>query len=70
MVVREVLGADKMVVLILAVAVVELVLLLLTDHLSVWPQAVVEVVDTGITTTKMLESLVEYILGQLRQFMQ
>jgi cytochrome c biogenesis protein ResB len=70
MVVREVLGASKIVVLILAVAVVELVLLLLTDHLSVWPQAVVEVVDTGITTTKMLESLVEYILGQLRQFMQ
>jgi hypothetical protein len=59
MVVREVLGADKMVVLILAVVVAELVLLPSRDHLSVWPLVAVVVVDTGITTSKMQESLVE-----------
>jgi hypothetical protein len=43
----------------LAEVVEVLVSLLSRDHLSVWPQVVVVVVDTDTTTTKMLESPVE-----------
>jgi hypothetical protein len=59
MVDNVVLGVDKMVVLILAAVVAELVLLPSRDHLSVWPQVVVVVEDTDITTIKIQESLVE-----------
>jgi hypothetical protein len=70
MVVREVLGADKSAVLILAVEVAVLVLSLSRDHLSVWLPEAVAVVDLDTTTSKIQENLVEYILAQLHRFMQ
>jgi hypothetical protein len=70
MVDNVVLGVDKMVDHTLAEVEVALVLLLSKDHLSVWPQVAAEVVAMGMTTTKIQESLVEYILGQLHRFIQ